>query len=470
LIWLTGILLIYLFQIVTIVLLEYRHPSKAIAWLMILFIFPLIGFVMYYFLAQEYKKRRLVRRKEKQALLLNFMQEPERAGAMRNAGMNNEPRLFGLLDSFSEAPITSRNETTVLTNAPHTYTAMLEAIEQAQHHIHVESYIVRDDTIGNTFRELLERKSRAGIEVRVIVDGIGSYHLPASYLANLKRAGVQAEVFLPPSIAFFDKRMNYRNHRKIMVIDGSVGFVGGINIGDEHLGADAKLGFWRDTHLRISGEAVRTLQDTFLTDWLFVSGQTVNGPVYAPNYGGTGVEEVQIIASGPDKQGDAILEMYFGAICAAKQRVYLTTPYFIPEASIEMALKTAAASGVDVRIIVPGRPDSRLVHWASLAYLEELMEAGVRFYQYQKGFIHAKTMIVDELLASVGTANMDLRSFFSNFELNAVLFDARTIRRLAADFTEDLRDSEQVRLEAFRHRPRIARGKEILARILSPLL
>ncbi|GIQ69213.1 cardiolipin synthase [Xylanibacillus composti] len=475
-VWLTSILCIYLFQIVTIVLLEYRRPSKAVAWLIILFIFPLIGFVMYYFLAQEYKKRKLVRKKEKQALNLDekkervYTQEPESAASMRSEFLRKEPRLFRLLDSFPEAPITCRNETTVLTNAEKTYAAMLQAMEQAQHHIHVESYIVRDDIIGRTFRDVLERKSREGVEVRVIVDGVGSYHLPSDYLLSLRRAGANAEIFLPPSLAFFDKRMNYRNHRKIVVVDGRVGFVGGINIGDEHLGADAKLGFWRDTHLRIIGEAVHTLQDTFLTDWFFVSGETVSGDVYVPPYAGTGEEEVQIITSGPDKHWDAILEMYFAAICAAREKVYLTTPYFIPDASIGMALKVAAASGADVRIIIPGTPDSKLVHWASLSYLEELMEAGVRFYQYQKGFVHAKTMVVDDMLASVGTANLDLRSFFSNFELNAVLFHGESIRRLAEDFAQDLRDSKQVTLEAFRHRPRLARGREMVARLLSPLL
>lgn len=473
-IWLTAILFIYLFQIVTIVLLEYRRPPKALAWLIILFIFPLIGFVMYYFLAQEYKKRKLVHNKEQQGLPQGKFER----GAIRkeiDAGARNmftyhDPRLFGLLDSFPGEPITQRNETTVLTNAAHTYAAMLEAMEQAEHHIHLESYIVRDDVIGNTFRRVLERKSREGVEVRVIVDGVGSYHLSSHYLDSLRSTGVKAEVFLPPALAFFDRRMNYRNHRKIIIVDGKIGFVGGINIGDEHLGADGRLGFWRDTHVRIRGEAVRMMQEAFLSDWLFVSGETIRGEVYTPPYAGAGNEGVQIISGGPDKQWDTILEMYFAAICAAKERVYLTTPYFIPDESIGMALRTAAASGADVRVILPGKPDSRLVHWASLSYLEELMEAGVRFYQYQQGFIHAKTMIVDELLASVGTANLDLRSFFSNFELNAVLFHGEAIRRLAEDFAQDLRDSEQVRLEAFRHRPRLARGREMLARLLSPLL
>jgi cardiolipin synthase len=274
---------------------------------------------------------------------------------------------------------------------------------------------------------------------------------------------------LPPIIAFFDKRINYRNHRKILVIDGMKGYLGGINVGEEYLGANPRLGFWRDTHMELIGDSVYSLQVAFLEDWRFVSGKQLTDPILFPEHHNTGRKCVQIIRSGPDTHWDAILEMYFGAITCAKKRIYMTTPYFIPDPSITMGLKTAAISGVDVKIIYPSRSDSKIVNYASISYFEELMQAGVRFYSYEKGFIHAKVLIIDDILASVGTANLDMRSFFSNFELNAVLFDKETIQRLEADFLLDLKGSKELKLEVFQKRSRWQKGKEVVARLLSPL-
>jgi cardiolipin synthase len=275
--------------------------------------------------------------------------------------------------------------------------------------------------------------------------------------------------FLPPLFAFFDKRLNYRNHRKIVVVDGKVGFLGGINIGDEYLGRDPQLGYWRDTHLRLRGDSVYYLQQTFLNDWEFVSGQRLSDALLFPEHEvGLGTP-VQILPSGPDVHFDAIFELVFSAIATAKRRIWMTTPYFVPDRSIQIGLKTAALSGVDVRILFPGVPDSRIVHLATLSYVKELLLAGVRFYQYQNGFMHAKTLIVDELIASAGTANMDMRSFFANFEINAVFFDKKTIGRLGRDFQQDIRNSKEIVAEQFERRSRWQRGKEVVARLLSPL-
>jgi cardiolipin synthase len=254
------------------------------------------------------------------------------------------------------------------------------------------------------------------------------------------------------------------------VIDGRIGFLGGINIGDEYLGQDPKLGFWRDTHVKVEGDAVFFLQKTFLADWAIVSGQRLSGRALFPSHQCTGDSRVQIIASGPDLNRDTILGMYFGAITTAQHRVYIATPYFIPDPGLLLAIKSAAASGLDVRIILPGVSDSRLVKWASMSYLEELMDAGVRIYQYRRGFMHAKVLLVDDLVASVGTANMDMRSLFDNFELNAVLFDEKSLKRLADDFHQDLKDSEEIDPESFKSRSRWQKGREVIARMLSPLL
>ncbi|TBL78691.1 cardiolipin synthase [Paenibacillus thalictri] len=473
--WLVIALILFIFQIATVLVLEFRRPSKTVAWLMVLFVIPLVGFVMYYFMAKEYTHRKKLRRKSVKALgelrrdFVRISRAIISSDAAHKSGFVYEPRLFALLNNIPGSPFTRNNEVEVLTNAKPAYKAMLQAIREATSHIHLEFYTVRHDKIGMKFQKLLIQKAREGVAVRCIFDGIGSYKLSSRYIQELQQAGVQVHIFLRPLIAFFDKRMNYRNHRKILVVDGLIGFLGGINIGDEYLGEDPKLGFWRDTHLALRGDSVYYLQHTFITDWLFVSGEKLSDSELFPEHDLTSRNYVQIITSGPDAHWDSILEMYFGSITTAKKRIWIATPYFIPDPSIMMGLKTAAISGVDVRIVYPQKPDSRIVGYASLSYLEELMQAGVQFYSYQNGFIHAKVVLIDDLLASVGTANMDMRSFFSNFELNAVVYDKDTLRRLESDFKEDMKNSRKLKLEEFEQRSRTQKALEVLARLFSPL-
>lgn len=474
--WLIIVLVIFIFQVGTILLIEFRQPSKAVAWLFILFCFPLVGFVFYYFVAQEYKKRKFMRSSGSR-LFRGFKEQIwgqanviERLEQMDNPAFREQERLFNLLSHLSESPVTGCNETHVLTNGEQAFPDMLQAMENARHHIHIEFYIFRNDEIGVRFQQVLMSKARAGIKVRFIVDGLGSYYLPGSFVRACREAGVEFYFFLPPLIATLDRRVNYRNHRKILVVDGVVGFIGGINVGNDYLGLYPKMGFWRDTHLRIEGDGVYFLQNTFLSDWKLASGERIIDKSLFPPHQCRGKEQMQVLASGPDQDWDAIQEMCFSALAVAKSRIWLTTPYFIPDPGIYEALKTAAVSGVDVRIIIPFKSDVRLVHLASLSYVDELLKAGVKFYQYDKGFMHAKVMIVDELLASIGTANLDMRSFFYNFELTAVLFSDEAIQRLARDFAEDLQHSRLIDYEQFSKRPRLHKAAEMLSRMLSPLL
>lgn len=476
-VWLAVLFGLFVLQVITVLVSEFRHPSKATAWLMIMIVFPLVGFVMYYFLAREYKQRRKLRRRrsrlpsETRAFLASLAQPLHDRSELPSKLAKQHPRMLDYFCRLSDSPITRNNKTVIYSEVMQTYEAMLQSMEQAQDHIHVEFYTIRSDRIGRKFQELWMRKARAGIKVRILYDGVGSYQLSHAYLKELTDAGVETHSFLPPVIAFFDKRVNYRNHRKIMVVDGKTAFVGGVNIGEEYMGGNAKLGYWRDTHMQISGDSVYSIQQLFMQDWMLASGKTlIDLPRYYPKHTTKHKEIAQMIASGPDKARDAILEMFFMIIASAKESVYITTPYFIPDSSIAMALKTAAASGVDVRIIIPKIPDSRLVHWASLSYLEEMMLAGVKCYLYQKGFIHAKVMIIDHSIATVGTANMDMRSFFSNFELNAVLFDGPSVEKLVKDFKEDAQQSLLMDLDVFEDRSRLHKMREIGARLLSPLL
>ncbi|WP_308638459.1 cardiolipin synthase [Paenibacillus silvisoli] len=477
-VWVLIALFVFIFQIATILALEFRHPAKTVAWLLIMFGLPVIGFVMYYFLAKDYRRRRHYRQNgnlSADADMLNALQRCKHASRSEDVNGRRsfvgQERFFRMLQRQAESPITCQNETEVLTNGEATYDSIFRAIGEARHHVHVEFYTIRDDGAGRRLKEALLQKAREGVKVRVIVDGIGSVELSKSYVQELKQAGVDVQCFLQPRIAFFEKRMNFRNHRKIVVVDGLIGFVGGINIGDEYLGGNPKLGFWRDTHLRLEGDAVYYLQQVFMQDWWYTAKEKLNGAAYWPEHRCTGGERVQIVHSGPGGgKEDAILEVVYAAVAAAQTRIYIETPYFIPDTGLAAALRTAALSGVDVRIIIPFVPDTKLVLGATLSYAEDMLAAGVRVFRYRKGFMHAKTMIVDRLMASVGSANMDMRSFHSNFEINALLFDEKGIERLEADFMKDMEDSSEVMLAQFRKRPLRQKAGEAVARMLSPLL
>lgn len=472
--WIIVILLIYLFQIITIVFMEYRHPAKAVAWLLILFCFPLIGFIMYYFIAQEYSARRRIRTHE-MSIDHTVEQQPKQhvvyqVNALHNVEMHGQERLFSLLSTLSSSPLTSCNQTEVLTNGHTAFEAMLTAIHGATQHIHMEFYMIHADGVGVMFQEALIAKAKAGVEVRIIADGVGSRELCPQYIRKCKAAGIEFHWFLPLTVSFYKRRLNYRNHRKMMIIDGKIGFTGGMNIGDDYIGLNDKHGFWRDTQLRIEGDAVYDLQAIFLHDWFFVSKKRVTASSLFPPHTCQNIEQVKMISSGPDVNQNAIQQLFFGVLNCAQNRVWMMTPYFIPDPSICLALTIAATSGIDVRIIIPSQSDFNIVDWATLSYVEELMQAGVRFFQYQKGFSHAKMFIMDQALASVGTANIDMRSFFSNFELNAVLFHQPTIARLEQDFQRDFADSIEINSEQFKQHLYWKKIRRALARLLAPLL
>lgn len=475
-IWLLLLCIIFISQAGIILVLEFRSPSKAVAWMFISYCVPFLGFIMYYFVARNYRSRRTIRKKgtiifrEVRSRLWRQAAVIRSADDMGNPEFHEQGRLFSLLSHLTENPITSCSKIDVLTDGENTFAAMLQALEQAQHHIHIQFYIFREDEIGQIFTDLLIAKAQAGVKVRMMCDGLGSYHLKHTFVRRLKEAGIEFYFFLPPFTSFIQREVNYRNHRKILVIDGEVGFIGGLNIGDDYLGHDPKLGYWRDTHLEVRGDTVYFLQIVFLEDWEFASGQRLTDSAYFPEHTCTGSERALIVASGPDRNWNAIQEMCFSALAAAKRRICITTPYFIPDQSIYSALKTAAVSGVQVDIIIPKVSDSQIVQYASLSYIEELMRVGVRIHQYEKGFVHAKVVIVDDLLASVGTANMDMRSLYSNFELSAVLFEQETIERLMLDFRRDLQESSKINYHEFIRRPRTQKTLETLSRLLSPLL
>jgi len=475
----SAIFTLSIILIAIVIVLENRNPNKTVTWLTVLYLLPIVGFIFYIFFGRNFRRKRRVKSKYTNNLLGNIDAIVEMQKQMFNhkETFNDEQfylkkRLINLLLRSNEAPFSLNNEVVILTNADQKFRAVFKAINEAKSHIHVEYFIIKDDKIGRAFCRRLADKAKQGVEVRIIYDGVGSWKVDfkRSFFDELRQAGAQIQCFVPIRVPFLNSKINYRNHRKIIVIDGEVGFVGGINIGDEYLGKDAKHGFWRDTHLELRGNAVYSLQRIFLEDWYFVSKQKLIDKCYFPNHSYKGDKLVQIAASGPDSDWDSIMQLYYSAMASAQEKIHIITPYFIPDDSIIMALKTAALSGVDVRIIIPSRPDHHIVYWATHSYLGELLRAGVKVYKYKKGFVHAKVLLVDSVVGSVGTANMDIRSFQLNYEVNALIYNDITAKRLEQDFMQDISDSRLISLDEFNSRSFFCKIKESGARLLSPLL
>ncbi|MDM5328296.1 cardiolipin synthase [Neobacillus sp. CF12] len=457
-----------------VIFLENRHPTQTLTWLVVLGSFPLVGFFFYLLFGRNYRKEKMYRKKyflDKQAFLNvegeNDPRSEEKLGLMGE----HQARLFTLAQKLGNSPISFDTSTKVLTNGEETFHHILEQLNKARHHIHMEYYIVRDDVIGQEIKKVLIQKAAHGVKIRFLYDAVGSWKLSNKYIKELRNAGIETVCFGPVKVPFLNNKFNFRNHRKIIVIDGTIGFVGGLNIGDEYLGRNKNYGFWRDTHLMVRGEAVRSLQLIFLQDWYymtnhsFLTAEYLSPQIDEKNHGG-----VQLIAGGPDNEWSVIKNIFFSMITSAKESVWIASPYFIPDEDIFSAIKVAALSGIDVRLLVPNRPDKRIVFHASRSYFPELLEAGVKVYEYERGFMHSKIVIVDHELASIGTSNMDMRSFHLNFEVNAFLFRTKSTQKLVAEYINDLEYAKQLELTSFNKRHIGLRLIESTARLLSPLL
>jgi cardiolipin synthase A/B len=458
------------------VILDNRDPTKTISWVVVLFVLPILGLILYFAVGKNYRKEKIFLRKENKdferirTLSDNQIIDLQDRKFIDNGKIRSKLPIINLLLRNSKALLTKYNRVEILNNGKQTFDSIISELNKAKKHIHLEFYIIEDDRVGNEIREVLISKAKMGVRVRMIYDDVGTWKLGRKFILSLREAGVELYPFMPVHIPFLANRINYRNHRKIIVIDGKVGFVGGINIADRYKYGNREIPFWRDTHLRIEGEAVSSLQVVFLVDWQFVSGRLVSGVSYFPKPRVENKQLVQITASGPDSDWSSIMQAYFSAISTAKEYIYIAVPYFIPNESILTALKTVSLSGVDVKIIIPGLADSILAYNGTRSYVEELLEAGIRVYYYQKGFIHSKLIMVDDVFSSVGTANMDIRSFDNNFEVNALIYDESFCKELKGYFMEDLEHSEEVSLELHRQRSLRKKITESFSRVFSPLL
>ena len=459
-----------------LIILENRNPQKTISWILVLVLLPFIGIVIYLFFGQEYRKTKMYSRKglkhleRLRNLTLEQLDNLPKNHFQISEKLYSKKRLMNLLLSNSNAILTNDNEIQILRNGAETFPEIFRIMEEAKHHIHLEYYIIENDRIGNYLRELLIRKAKEGIEVRLIFDDVGSWELKKKFIRSMSDAGVQVDCFMKVRFPMLTSRVNYRNHRKILVVDGETAFVGGLNFADRYQDGVPGIGPWRDTHLKVTGGGATALQIIFMADWYFVSKEILKGEDYfKPFVSGNG-KLVQMTASGPDSDWESISQAYFVAISSATDYVYISTPYLMPTDDIVTALKTSALGGIDVRIIVPGLSDAITPKWGTNSYVEELLEAGVKVYFYKAGFTHSKVIVSDGVFSSVGTANLDFRSLETNFEVNAMIYDEEIAKVLTNQFLEDQEKSELVILEEWQKRPRMNKIKESFARILAPML
>lgn len=474
---LVAIYLLTVASVVFNVILENRNPVRTLAWIVVLIMVPLVGFVFYLYFGVNYRKIKMFSMKGLGDMKwLQYMSEDQKQLIRKSEYLrHNETvevrKLMTLLLNNSKALLTRFNRVDILNNGEATFPALFEALEKAERFIHLEYYILQEGRLTARLQEILLRKAAEGVEVRIIYDHVGSWGLSRDFIRTLRKAGIQIYPFLPVRFRQFARKANYRNHRKIAVVDGKVGFVGGLNIADRYLDGLSGIGVWRDTHLRVEGEAVTSLQVVFLIDWYFVRQELLlDKDEYLPYIPADGNVTVQTVTSGPDSDWASIQQAYFTLINMAKRYVFISTPYFMPGETTLNSLKTAAMSGVDVRILLPRRSDSRLTNWCTRSYVEELLEAGVKIYWYRKGINHSKVVIVDGMVASVGSANMDLRSFEQNFEVNMIIYNREVVKKLAACFMQDLQESEECAIQHWKFRPRRERVYESLARLFAPLL
>ncbi|WP_082759768.1 cardiolipin synthase [Abyssisolibacter fermentans] len=460
-----------------VIFLERKNPASAWAWIMVLLFVPGVGFILYLLFSQNIAKKKIFRfnKFEKENLKNLINSEIE---LLRNNNIEFKDNLMyeykdmiymNLVDNYSL--FTQNNNIEVYTDGKVKFDNLLKAINEAKEHIHIQYYIIKNDGLSKKILYALIKRAKEGVEVRLLYDAMGSRLISRKLLKKLDEAGGKTVAFFPSKIPYVNLRVNYRNHRKIVIIDGKYGFVGGFNIGDEYLGLNKRLGYWRDTHLKIIGEAVYSLQSRFLEDWRYASKEKFdNLSKYFKNADHKGDAGIQIVSSGPDSEQEQIKYAYLKMIYSAKKSLYIQTPYFIPDGSFLEALRIASLSGVDVRIMIPDKPDHMFVYWATYSYIGELLKAGVKAYVYNKGFLHAKTFVVDGKICSVGTANVDIRSFKLNFEVNALIYDREVSENLISVFKDDIKNSSEITKELYKNRSKIIKIKEAISRLLSPIL
>jgi cardiolipin synthase len=441
--------------------------SSKMLWIVALFINPFLGIMLYATFGHSYKEKTIYTKKTKTDKIFKKYEH-----------QNLEPLLSTyesrILKNLGTRPFYQDTKFEVLQNGDQKFPKLLEYLEQAQDHIHIEYYIFRDGDITTKICDILKQKAEAGIDVRLMYDAVGSKDFSKKEINSLKKSGVKLKSFGKVKIPIFSNKFNFRNHRKIIVIDNKVGFIGGMNISDEYLGYTEKYGDWRDIHLVMTGHAVRELQLTFAKDWYYETNENFienNEHRYLKEFKlANDFEEIQIVASGPDFKKISIDDVYFKLITSAKDRIMIMTPYFVPGQDIVKALVTSAKNGVKIDIILPGIADNVAVHSVTRTYYDELLKAGIRIYEKNGSFVHGKVLLIDDTTSSIGTVNMDFRSFMLNFEITSFITSKKINKAIRTQFKEDIKVSKKVEREEWEKRPKFNRYGAAIIQFFSPLL
>jgi cardiolipin synthase len=448
------------------ILMTKKEATSAIAWCLVVFMLPILGPLFFLIIGYQHVHRPLKRKREhrKQFQARDGEDGPEPVATAELCPM------AALAYRFGASPVTAGNRVQLFHDGTLAFEALLEAIGRARHHIHLEYFIIQPDSAGEAlFLRLIER-AKAGVEVRVLYDAMGSRRLKRRHLRQLADAGVRSSVFLPLNPLRRRIQVNMRDHRKIAIVDGEVAFTGGLNVGEEYLGKVDRFGYWRDSHVRLEGPAVRALQRIFIEDWDFAAGETLSGPAYLPAVSAAGEHAVQVIASGPDRDLNGIRELYFAAILQAQKRLWIASPYFVPDGGLRDALCLAAYRGVDVRLLGQHHPDKWIPYFAGRYYWADILAAGGRVYQYATGMMHSKVILIDVECASLGSANLDNRSLHLNFEVNCLFYSRDLVSELSRAMEIDFGRSIELDWPVYQKRPLAGRVIENGCRLLSPLL
>lgn len=455
-----------IFLILGIVLAENRNPVKSLAWITVLLLLPVVGIILYIFFGRNIRNTRMISRRNRRRL--------KRAERYRNPDLSSlglreqTQQQIRLARSLCDAQFFPGNDIRIFTSGQAKMAALEADLRAATQYINLQYYIFTDDNIGRRIADILMEKARQGVKVRVIYDHVGSFRTGNRFWRKMKKAGVECHPFFKVTLPVFGSRINWRNHRKLVIIDGKVGYVGGMNIADRYITGGKKFKTWRDAHLRVIGPAVRSLQYSFAVDWNFMGMPLIEDEV--PETPETGEMGAQLVTSGPTSSWSNDELIYQRAIASAQKRIFIQTPYFLPTDGLLKALQTAALSRVDVRIILPQHSDSRMLDYASFSYIAECLRSGIKIYLYEDGMMHAKTMIVDDEVAAVGSTNFDFRSFEHNFEVNMFIFSRQFNERMTSIFMSDLRHSRRLLQSQWARRSFFHKAAESVVRLLSPIL
>lgn len=461
-----------------LIFLERRSAQSVWAWILVLFFLPIVGFVIYMLFGRTIYNKKIFTIKEGDKVGMEHLVE-EQLNELENNKMDfsnpvaeKHKKLIHMLLYNNQSFLTINNSIETFTNGRDKFDSLLTDIRNAKDHIHFQYYIFRLDNLGKELYEALLQKQKEGVTVRILYDDMGSRGLSLRNFKKFKIEGGQVEAFFPNMLPLINPRMNYRNHRKIVVIDGAVGYVGGFNVGDEYLGLSKKFGFWRDTHLRISGEAVKSLQIRFMLDWNSHAERNnlTSEERYFPEFEYHGENPMQIASSGPDEKWQQIKYGYIKMIYSAKNSIHIQTPYFIPDQSFLEAVKVAILSGVKVHLMIPNMPDHPFVYWGTYSNAGSLVKMGADVHIYEKGFLHQKIVMIDEEVLSIGTTNIDNRSFLLNFEVNAFIYDNEEAEKYREIYEKDIEDSTLLTEEIYDSRSKWIRIKESFANLISPIL